>query len=82
MNEIDTPYKRAVHMILHGIINLEDKYVLDKQFVRWGKVERDLWELEHLVTEQADTVNRANRCECIVGSQKCGFYHGDGMCGQ
>ena len=48
--EFNTPFKRAVHMILHSIINLEDKYVLDKRYVRWGRVERDLWELEKLQT--------------------------------
>ena len=48
MNKIDTPYKRAVHMIIHSIINLEPEYVLDERYVRWGKVERDLWALEEL----------------------------------
>ena len=38
MDEIDTPYKRAVHMIIHCIINLEPEYVLDKKYVRWGNV--------------------------------------------
>ena len=49
---MNTPYKRAVHMIIHGIINLEPKYVLDKQYVRWGKIERDLWELEELFKDK------------------------------
>ena len=44
---IDTPYKRAVHMILLSIIHNDPKYVLDKKYIRWGKVERDLWDLEN-----------------------------------
>lgn len=46
MTKSDTPYKRAVHMILHSIINLEPEYVLRETYVRWGKVEQDLFELE------------------------------------
>jgi len=52
MTEINTPFKRAVHMIVHSIINGEDEYVLDGRFVRWGKVERDLWALEDLASQQ------------------------------
>ena len=47
-SKLDTPYKRAVHMIIHSIINCEDNYVLDNKYVRWGKLERDLWTLEEV----------------------------------
>ena len=36
-------------MIIHSITNLEDEYVLDKKFVRWGLVERYLWKLEDIL---------------------------------
>ncbi len=67
MDEIDTPYKRAVNMIIRSIINCEDRYVLDKRYVRWGKVEHDLWELEqrHLTSRQS----RAAECYVL-----CGWY--------
>ena len=75
MSEIDTPYKRAVHMIIHSIINCEDKYVLDKQYVRWGKVERDLWRLEyrHLTSRpsRAAGAKAIQDCQYIFKQPSC-----------
>ena len=49
----NTEYKRRVHMIIHSIIHLEPEYVLDKKYVRWGKVEADLFELEDAILTSA-----------------------------
>lgn len=59
MIKIDIPYKRAVHMIIHSVINRDPKYWLDNTYVRWGKIEKDLWELEHLAQQPVD----CNQCE-------------------
>ena len=51
MSEIKgTSYKRAVSKIITAIINVEPEYVLDERYIRWGKVERDLWALEDICT--------------------------------
>ena len=33
---MDTEYKKRVHLIIKAIVDLDNKYVLDKKFVRWG----------------------------------------------
>ena len=72
MNEIDTPFKKAVHMIIHGIINGEESYVLDRTYVRWGKVERDLWALEAIASQPANPVDGTKAPEVCP---ECGCIH-------
>ena len=72
MGEINTPFKRAVHMIIQSIVNEDEKYVLKKQFIRWRRVEKDLWSLEKLTSQQAvapDT-NKTEPCKW------CGYPNG------
>ena len=45
-------------MIIHSIVNGEDKYVLDDRYVRWGKVEQDLFALDKLASQQAVASDR------------------------
>jgi len=74
MSEIDTPFKRAVHAIIYSIIDCEDEYVLDKRYIRWGKVERDLWALENLVSQSnipADGIIRSQNANAdSIGDEK------------
>lgn len=71
MDEINTPFKRAVYMIIQSIINLDETYVLNEQFVRWRRVEEDLWSLEKLISQQINTAD--NVTEVIVYKCKtCG----------
>ena len=75
MNELNTPFKRAVHMIIHSIINGEDEYVLDGMYIRWGKVEKDLWDLESLASQPN---NPADWWVCPVCEEKYAVYkHGE-----
>ena len=77
MNELNTPFKRAVHMIIHSIINGEDEHVLDGMYIRWGKVEKDLWDLESLASQPNDPADGKNeRCTCPEGDG-CEFMVGE-----
>ena len=49
--------KEDIDTIIHKIIQLEDEYVLDEKYVRWGKVQRDI----HAIIEKLD--GNADRTE-------------------
>jgi hypothetical protein len=47
-----TDPKAAVTEIIRRIVHDDPEYVLDGKYVRWGKVERDLWALVSRATPQ------------------------------
>jgi len=81
MAERDTPYKRAVHMIIHSIVNGEPEYVYKERYMRWGKVERELWELEdhHLTISSS---GRATTCDCPKVTPHCPYLLGQNCVGK
>jgi len=45
MSERDNPLKQRVSKIIRKITTLDKEYVLDAQYIQWGRVERDLWRI-------------------------------------
>ena len=79
MIKIDTPYKRAVHMIIHSVINRDPKYWLDNTYVRWGKIEKDLWALKHLAQQPIEGDALITSDGICTG---CGKWAKDCICGE
>ena len=64
MIDINTPYRMAVHLIIHSVMDNSKRYWIDEKTIRWWKIERDLWDLEktHLLT--AVEVDAKKECTC------------------
>jgi len=54
MSERDNPLKQRVSQIIRKITMLEPEYVLDDKYIRWGKVERDLWDIIDIASKEKE----------------------------
>ena len=62
-------------MIMHSIVNREPEYWFDDICVRWGKVERELWALEHLAQQPVEgekLCHYALDCDYEPSEPNCG----------
>ena len=63
---------------LHPKMNKEAPCFICKTYREAGEILAELEDLAVLTTDAADA---KGRCTCIIASQNCGHYQGDGMCG-
>jgi len=61
MSERDNSLKQRVSQIIQKITTLDAEYVLDERYIRWGKVERDLWKIIDAASQQ-DQSTRPDKC--------------------
>lgn len=79
MKRPNTPFEVTVSKILRDIIAHDEKYWLENRYIRWGKIEEDLWESgKDLKSSLAETKAQLEReqlsvSELSLHSQDLGF---------